>query len=133
MTLEATVAGIALVGFVVAAVALAYGISSWRLFVFGCIPAAVALGLAAWEINRSCDHPEDPTALEVLFLVPFLLSLTLYVGSAVAGVVEGLRSGKAEGYGKAFASLVVCPLTCILAGGLVFFAALGAALHCYES
>ena len=133
MSFDTVMVLILLVGIFVAIGAHAYGISSWRLFVFGCIPAAVALGLAAWEINRSCDHPEDPGALEVLFLVPFALSLTLYVGSAVAGVVEGLRTGKAEGYGMAFANLVVCPLTCILAGGLVVFAALGAALHCFES
>ena len=49
MTLEPLLALIALGGIVLAVGGRAYGISSWRLFVAACVPAAVALGLAVWE------------------------------------------------------------------------------------
>jgi uncharacterized membrane protein YjgN (DUF898 family) len=133
MTFETTVVLIALVGIVVAVGAHAYGISSWRLFTFGCVPAAVVLALAVWEIGRPCDHHGVSKALGVLFLIGLLASLTLYAAAAVAGVIEGVRSGKAGSHGNAFASFVVCPLVCVLGGGLVLFAALATALHCYES
>jgi hypothetical protein len=132
MTFETTLALIALVGIVLAVGAQAYGISSWLLFAFGCIPAAVVLALAAWEVSTPCDHRNASRAVGVLFLLALLSSMTVYAGAALAGVIDGLRWAKARGYGKAL-SYLACPLACVLGGGLVLYAALAVLFHCYES
>jgi hypothetical protein len=132
MSFEGTVAAIVLVGFAVAIVALARGISSWRLFFVGCVPAAVVVALAVREINTPCDHSEDSGVVAVLFVGALLGSLTLYAAAAVAGFIQGLRSGKAGGYGKALSYVVACPLASVLGGAVVLYTALIAALHCFE-
>jgi hypothetical protein len=133
MTFETSIALIALGGTVLAVGGRAYGIGSWRLFVAACIPAAVVLGLAVCEIGRTCDHREALEGIRVLFSIGFFLSLTLYAATAVAGLIEGVRSAEDGGSGKAFWHVVGCLFASVLCGGVVLSAGLFAALHCYES
>jgi hypothetical protein len=129
VTLGGIVGLMGLAGVVVAVVGLAFGISSWRMFAFGCVPAAVVLALAVREMDRPCGHGGSSDGIQALFLIGLVLSLTLYAAAAFAGVIEGLRWSKAGAYGKAF-SHFACPLASVLGGGLLLFAALVAALHC---
>jgi uncharacterized membrane protein len=65
-------------------------------------------------------------------LLALLSSVTLYGAAAVAGVIQGVRSRKAAGFGKVLSHVVVCPLASVLGGGLVLVATVAAAFHCFE-
>ena len=132
MTFEPLLALIAVGGIVLAVGGRAYGISSWRLFVAACVPAAVAVGLAVWEIGRPCDHREG---LEGPRAVPARLRPEPDALCRDRGRRSDRRRalGRGRGGGKGFWHVVGCLFASVRCGGLVLSAALLAALHCYES
>jgi hypothetical protein len=109
MTAETTIVVLGMLGLLVACGAQAIDISPWRLFGVGCLPGALVVGLA------------------VFFLIALGSSLVLYAGTAVGGVIDGIRSGGGSG-----ANVVLCPIVGFGCGAVVLYAAFAAAFHCFE-
>jgi hypothetical protein len=127
MSSETTIVVGGVLGILVAFGALALDISPWRLFGVGCVPAAVVVGLAVWEVSTPCGESHDTRALGVLFLIALGSSLVLYAATAAGGVIDGVRSG-----GRSAANAVLCPLASFVCGAIVLYAAFGAVFHCFE-
>ena len=130
MTFQTIVVLMALGAVVVAVGAAASHVSAWWVFGVACFPSAVVLVLAEREISRPCSTWTATNAAAGLGETAVVLSVTLFAAAALAGIVDGVRLGKAGRYGAAFSRFAVCPLTSALGVGLVLYAVLGAALHC---
>jgi hypothetical protein len=134
MTAETSIAVLVLVGIFIAVGAQVFRISAWRLFGAGCVPAAIVVAVSAWVLSTPCGPTENqgPRALGVLILICLGLSLVLYAGAAVAGVIDGLRAGKAGRSASALGYFVLCPVVSVIGGGVVLYAAIGTFFHCFE-
>ena len=118
----------ALVAAFVAVVATALNISPWWVFACGSGAGTVIVVFAAQELSTSCWT--GTTADGRLFGILAVASLVLYAAAALRAVIDGVRLGKAGDRDAAVSRYVACPLASILAGGVVFYAVLAAALHC---
>jgi hypothetical protein len=134
MTAETAIVVLLLVGILIALGAQAFRISAWWLLGGGSLAAAVVVLVAAAELSTPCSSTlgDGSGGLAALFVVSLILSLVLYAGAAVAGVIDGLRSVKEGRQGRAVALFVLCPLASVVAGAIVLYAAIGAAFHCFE-
>jgi hypothetical protein len=127
MTAETTIVVLGMLGLLVAFGAQAVDISPWRLFGVGCLPGALVVGLAVWEVSTPCGEAHSTRSLGALFLIALGSSLVLYAGTAVGGVIDGIRSNGGSG-----ANAVLCPLVGFVCGAIVLYAAFAAAFHCFE-
>ena len=114
----------------VALVATAFEVSSWWVFTLASGAGAVILVFAAQELSESCWSGTTTGTDGRLFGILAVASLVLYAAAALRAVIDGVRLGKAGDRDAAVARYVACPLASILAGGVVFYAVLAAALHC---
>jgi hypothetical protein len=130
MTLGQVVMLIALAAIVVAVGASFYGVSPWLIAAAACVPTAVVLVLAERELNEPCGHPGMQGASGRVFELGLGASWTLWVAAAFASIVEGVRLARSGEPGAAFVRFLACPLISVLAGAIVLFAGLFAALHC---
>ena len=110
----------------------AFKVSPWRIFGAACALAVVTLVLAARETNEPCGGTGTVAALDWIFVGATAVSLTLFAAAALAGVVDGVRLGRAGERGVAISRGVGCPLTCMIAFAIVFVVFLSAVLHCLE-
>ena len=114
----------------VALVATAFEVSPWWVFTLASGAGAVILVFAAQELSTSCwsaaTTGADPRLVGILAVV----SLVLYGAATLRAVIDGVRLRKAGDGAAAVSRYVACPLASILAGGVVFYAVVAAALHC---
>jgi hypothetical protein len=125
---DTTLVLMALGAALVAVVATALELSPWWVFAVASGAGTVILLFAAQELSESCWTPTGADGR--LFGILAVLSLVLYAAAALRAVIDGVRLRKAGDHDAAVSRYVVCPLASILAGGVVFYAVLAAALHC---
>jgi hypothetical protein len=130
MELDTTLVLMLLGAGLVALVATALELSPWWMFTLASAAGAVILVFAAQELSESCWSGTTTGTDGRLFGILAVASLVLYAAAALRAVIDGVRLGKAGDRDAAVARYVACPLASILAGGVVFYAVLAAALHC---
>ena len=113
----------------VAVVATALGLSPWWVFAPATDAGTGLVVLAAQHLSEPCWGPTT-TADGRLFGILLVLSLVLYAAALLRAVIDGVRLSKAGEHEAAVSRYLACPLASIVAGGVVFFAGLAAALHC---
>jgi hypothetical protein len=112
----------------VAVVATALRLSPWWVFAPATGAGTGMVVLAAQHLSKPCWGPmtADGRLLELLLV----LSLVLYAAALLRAVIDGARLSKAGEHEAAVSRYLACPLASVVAGGVVFFAGIAAALHC---
>jgi hypothetical protein len=116
---------------VVAVGGAALRVSPWWIFALACVPSAMMLALVRHEMNEPCGTGAMGV-LDWTFGIAGAVSLTLFAAAALAGLVDGVRLGKARARGAAVSRGVACPLTCVVGFVVVFYAFLVVAFNCLE-
>jgi hypothetical protein len=115
----------------VAAGGAVFRVSPWWIFVLACVPSAMMLALATHEMREPCGTGAMGV-LDWTFGIAGAVSLTLFAAAALAGIVDGVRLGRARARGAAVSRGVACPLTSVVGFAIVFYAFLVVALHCLD-
>jgi hypothetical protein len=115
---------------VVAAAAVRFDVSPWKILASAGIATAVTIGLAMDVAGEQCGSAT--TTGDLLFEVMIASSLVLYGATALGGVVDGIRLGKAGDRDAAITRCVGCPVAGALGVGVVFFTFLLAIAHCLD-
>src|SRR5919199_110514 len=76
-------------------------VSPWWIFAVACVPSAVMLALAKHEVSEPCGGNGAMGVVDWTFGIAAAVSLTLFASAALAGVVDGVRLGRAGGRGAA--------------------------------
>jgi hypothetical protein len=113
---------------VVAAAATRFDVSPWRILTAAGIATVVTMGLAMHVAGEGCGLPT--TTADLLFEIMIASSLVLYGATALGGVVDGIRLGKAGDRDAAITRCVGCPVAGAAGVGVVFFTVLLAIAHC---
>jgi hypothetical protein len=130
MTLH-TVVWLMLVGAaVVTAAATRFDVSPWRILASAGIATAVTIGLAMYVAGEQCGV--STTTGDRLFEIMIASTLTLYGATALGGVVDGIRLGRAGDRDAAITRCVGCPVAGAVGVGVVFFTFLLAIAHCLD-
>jgi hypothetical protein len=113
----------------VAVVATALRLSPWWVFAPATGAGTGMVVLAAQYLSEPCWSPATNGAGR---LGGFLLvvSLVLYAAALLRAVIDGALLSKAGEREAAASRYLACPLASVVAGGVVFFAGMAAALHC---
>jgi hypothetical protein len=114
----------------VAVVATALDLSPWWVFTAATGAGGAIRVFAARELSASCWSGTTTGADGRLFGILTVLSLVLYGAAALRGVIDGVHLSKAGDRDAAVSRYLACPLASVLAGGVVFYAVVAAALHC---
>jgi hypothetical protein len=130
MDLDTTLVLMLLGAGLVAVVATALELSPWWMFTLASGAGAVILVFAAQELSESCWSGPATGTDGRLFGILTVVSLVLYAAAALRAVIDGVQLSKAGDRDAAVSRYFACPLASILAGGVVFYAVLAAALHC---
>jgi hypothetical protein len=129
VTLETILWLIGIGAVVVALAATAYGMSPWRLFGLASLVGIVTVAAAVSEADSACGA--QATASDWALTIVAALGLALYAAAALGAVIDGVRLGIAREYGPALSRALACPLASAVCVGIVLYAFLLAALHCY--
>jgi hypothetical protein len=130
MDIDTTLVLMALGAGLVAVIATALELSPWWVFTAASGAGAVILLFAAQALSASCWTSTTTGADGRLFGILAVLSLVLYGAAGLRAVIDGVHLSKAGDRDAAVSRYVACPLASVLAGGVVFYAVLAAALHC---
>jgi hypothetical protein len=125
---ETTLMLMALGAALVAVVATALELSPWWVFAPATGAGTGIVVLAAQKLSNPCWSPR--TVDGRLFEILLVLSLVLYAAALLRAVIDGARLSKAGEHEAAVSRYLACPLASVVAGGVVFFAGVAAALHC---
>ena len=112
----------------VAVVATALELSPWWVFAAATGAGTGIVVLAAQHLSEPCSSPA--TADGRLLGILLVLSLVLYAAALLRAVIDGARLSKAGEHEAAVSQYLACRLASVVAGGVVFFAGVAAALHC---
>jgi hypothetical protein len=113
----------------VAVVATALEISPWWVFAPATGAGTGMVVLAAQHLSKPCWGPTT-SADGRLFGILLVASLVLYTAALLRAVIDGAHLNKAGEHEAAVSRYLACPLASVVAGGVVFFAGVAAALHC---
>jgi hypothetical protein len=117
---------------VLAAAATKYDVSPWRIFGLASLTTLVSVVLATRISDEQCGVSYRTSAGERLFDITMVSSLTLYAAAALAGVVDGIRLGKAGEREKAVSRAFGIPLVSAFGVGVLFFALLASFGDCLD-
>ena len=121
-----------LIGFValgIAVAATACRLSPWWIFGAACVPTVVVLSLAPRATAYPCQPPDGP---QWIFVGSALVSFCLWLATAIAALIDGVRLGRAGIYSEAASRLWACIPVSALAAGIVFFELVASLANCLD-
>jgi hypothetical protein len=115
---------------VLAAAATRLDVSPWRIFGLAGIATVVTFMLALHVSGEPCGRRTG--AGDRFFEITILSSLALFAAASLAGILDGIRLGRAGDSDKAISRAVGIPIVSGMGVGVLFFAVMASIGHCLD-
>jgi hypothetical protein len=116
---------------VLAAAATKLDVSPWRIFGLAGIATVATVVLAMHVSGEPCGLSERMGAVDRFFEITIVSSLTLYAAAALAGIVDGIRLGRAD-HDRAISRAVGIPMVSAMGVVILFFAFMASIGSCLD-